>query len=200
MIKDLSKDTLLEYHSKYVGKEDYDNLYHGYRVQFDEVRKRISNWSNISTEDFRTVALKFANAWRSRTKSTPSVAQMVVSNLKKVEKEFIYFENKDIRDIDLDEDKLKIIAIFECLEDVNPTARAKILYMMEEKIFPIWDAAIREMYGVYGNAQGYHTFMILIQRQINQLGVNSISDIEKITNVPMLKVIDEYNWYLNNRD
>lgn len=200
MIKDLSKDTLLEYHSKYVGKEDYDNLYHGYRVQFDAVRKKISNWSNISAEDFRTVALKFANAWRSRTKSSPSVAEKVVNNLKKVEQEFVYFEKKDIRTIDLDVDKLKITAIFESLEDVNPTARAKILYMMNERVFPIWDDAIRDMYGVCGNAQGYHTFMILIQRQISQLGVNNIAEIEKITKVPILKVIDEYNWYLNNRD
>lgn|SRR4030042_4693059 len=200
MIKDLSKDTLLQYHNKYVGAEDYDKIYTEYRVQFNEVRKRITNWANIGAEDFRTVALKFANAWRSRTKSTPSVAQKVVNNLKNVEKEFIYFENKDIKNVDLDEDKLKITAIFECLEGVNPTARAKILYMMNERIFPIWDASIREMYGVCGNAQGYHTFMILIQRQLNQLGDNNIEDVEKITTVPILKVIDEYNWYLNHRD
>jgi len=200
MLKDLSKDTLLQYHDKYLENEEYDKSYKLYREQFVELKSRIKIWSNIDAEDFRLTALGFANAWKSRTKSSPDVAQKVVDRFKKIEKEFAYFENKDIRDIDLDEDKSKIIDIYECFEDVNPTARGKILHMMNEKIFPIWDASIREMYGVFGNAQGFHTFMILIQRQLNQLGNNNIKEIENISKVPILKILDEYNWYINSRD
>ncbi len=187
---------LIEYHDKYMQGTDYDKDYLKYKPLFS----KFDDLNAVSGQDFVDIAIKFANAWQSRTSSSIEIAENVVMLIKQHMSAFHQLEGKSLLFMDLDLEEGNIETCYNVMEKVNSTAIAKILHMMNEKVFPMWDDRIRKMYGVYGNAEGYSTFMILVQRQLSKLGIDAIKQIEQTTDRTILKILDEYNWYLNNRE
>jgi hypothetical protein len=196
MAKLLNVQKLIEYHDKYMQGTDGDKDYLRYKPLFC----KFDDFNKVSGQDFVDVPIKFANAWKSRTCSSIEIAENVVMLMKKHNFAFQQLKGKSLQSMDLDIEEENIKTCYNVMEKVNPTAISKILHMMNEKIFPIWDDRIRKKYGVYGNAEGYLTFVMLVQRQLSKLGVDSIKQIEKTTERAILKILDEYNWYLNNRE
>lgn len=94
---------------------------------------------------------------------------------------------------------------------LGPTATAKILHLLRPDVFVMWDAAIRDYYGVEGNAEGYSDF----QEMMTSLAVSLFEAIqieprsgverpegaicralacEHPQPITMTKLLDEYNW------
>jgi hypothetical protein len=196
MAKLLNAHELIEYHNRYMQGTDYDKDYLKYKPLFH----KFNDLSKISGQDFADIAVKFVNSWKSRTNSSIVIAENVVMLIKQHITAFQQLQRKSLSNVNLDLEEENIKTSYKVMEKVNSTAIAKILHMMNENLFPIWDDRIRKMYGVYGNAEGYFTFMILVQRQLSELGADAIKQIEQSTDRTILKILDEYNWYLNNRE
>ena len=191
----LNKELLLKYHKIYIDFEDYDEIYKLYKPKF----KKFENIDEVTSEDIGEIAIGFANAWHSRTKNSTEICESVLLKLKEIKSLLYDLRQKNLCNIDLDAREDSILKLYDCFKDVKPTAVAKILYMLADNLFPIWDEAIRESYGILGNGKGYFCFMVITQKQLMKLGDKAIKEIEEKVGYPILKVIDEYNWCINNR-
>lgn len=181
---------LIKLHKIYTNKTDYDPAYNNAKPKCD---KLFSNLEDMTPEQFRDIAIRFANQWHSRTKSDLETSKKIVNKLKG-KKHLLDNLNKDLLNSNLDKYGTMIKEIYECFEGINSTATAKIMFMINDKLFPAWDSNIRCGYGILGNKEGYFAFILLSQRELKQLGKKNIDYVQKQTNRSILKVFDEYNY------
>lgn len=118
------------------------------------------------------------------------------------EKYFSKFDNKDFENIDFEEHRKYIVAIFNKLSSVKGimyTGASKIMHLRNPKVFLMWDTKIRRKtwYTIKGeDGDAYVDFLKKIQNSFSK----SFRDIDKMLlegknkNKTITKAIDEYNY------
>ena len=126
---------------------------------------------------------------------------------------FKKLKNKSLLSIDeSDGDAIKRAYNSIRVKYIGPTAKSKILHLLNPKVFVMWDEAIRKKYKVKGTATGYLKFLRRMKKELEEaLGEKRKWDEEKIvkeicknlsteelrkecTRKTLAKLIDEYNW------
>jgi len=147
----------------------------------------------------------FLEKWNPRVPANKSSINKVVKKVPKI------LTTLNIREINLREYYRDIICMFQNFSDTgksckNYTGAAKALHIVNPKLFPMWDCAIREGYGCYENEEGYFNFMLRSQIEIFEIIDTYLTDysddtIEILSSrmyigkpKPILKLFDEYNW------
>lgn len=127
----------------------------------------------------------------------------------------------DFLDIKFNEEVISAIkGVYESakVKNIGPTAISKVLHLLNPELFVMWDADIRDEYGVKGSANGYIEFLKKMQNEIDEaleeeaknrgyskgevarkickeLTSEKLSR-EFIKKKTLAKLIDEYNWML----
>lgn len=157
------------------------------------------NFVDLNQESVEKDILGFLNKWgicRIPNDSKIELFQALV-NLKeniqyfKVKK---LWENFDFKD---KEQKALIKNIFSDLEKIpkiSSVAISKMMHMFNPDFFIMWDNAIQERYGFYGNVKGYTYFLQRIKKKIVENNLIEDYNNSKLKDeITLLKLIDEYN-------
>lgn len=86
---------------------------------------------------------------------------------------------------------------------IGPTSAAKVLHILAPDFFPLWDMAIRKLYGVKRDDwKGYFGFMQKTRRYWFKSGDfrEVLLRLEKEFGLGKLRIIDVYNWLEGNKD
>ncbi|VVB98801.1 Uncharacterised protein [uncultured archaeon] len=97
--------------------------------------------------------------------------------------------------LDVPENRESITDIFKFLchqKRIKYTAAAKILFVMQPNLFPMWDGGIRETFGCCGNAEGYLNFMWRMKQLLKNRELNGILGVHP----PKLRALDKIFWEL----
>ncbi len=193
-MKELLKEKLIEGHKRYSLETKFDKSYIDYKEKF----KIFKDINNLSVDDVRKIAIGFANSWHSRIDKNS--AKDILNHLRNIQNLLLNLNGNYLFNLNLDDNEEEITKIYSGFpKKVKPTGRSKILHMLNGNVFPMWDEGMRIRYGVYPNAQGYFNYMNLIQKQLKTLSKEDIKEIEKLTRRPIIKIIDETNWFEVNK-
>jgi len=177
-----------------------DYLIKGNTKLFNEYRKsECWDFINFSKESVEKDILGFLNKWGiCRIPNDRKID--LFQTLMNLKEDIQYFKGKKLwENFDFKDKKTKtcIKKIFRELEKIpkiSSVAISKMMHMFNPSFFIMWDNAILERYGFYGNAKGYIYFLQRIKKKIveNNLieGYNNSKIKDEVT---LLKLIDEYN-------
>jgi len=109
------------------------------------------------------------------------------------------YRNRSITDL-VSKEQDTITQVFQAFERVlGPVGAAKALHLLAPRLFPLWDRAIAQAYGLPlsragSNGYGYWCYMLISKRQC----MDVIRDIPRCQSP--LKLIDEYNYCRYTKD
>ncbi len=172
------------------------------------------NPSAVSDQDFENKVVGFLNEWRNRTPY--ELAPEIKENLINLTPHFVSLRDQTIESCHFDQEGFKddIVTIYDSLTKINgfsDTGTSKILHVMNDGLFVMWDKAIREHYYHTGKSpsggEGYLNFLKEMQMETAQVsddyrrlgfyGTPSQFISQKL-NYPFTKTfakfIDEFNW------
>ena len=110
------------------------------------------------------------------------------------------WENFDFKDKEQKALIKKIFSDLEKIPKISSVAISKMMHMFNPDFFIMWDNAIQERYGFYGNVKGYTYFLQRIKKKIieNNL-IEGYNNSKLKGEITLLKLIDEYNMENRNK-
>ena len=157
------------------------------------------NFVDLNQESVEKDILGFLNKWgicRIPNDSKIELFQALVNLKENIQ----YFKGKKLwENFDFKDKKQKALIkkIFSDLEKIpkiSSVAISKMMHMFNPDFFIMWDNAIQERYGFYGNVKGYTYFLQRIKKKIVENNLIEDYNNSKIKDeVTLLKLIDEYN-------
>jgi len=204
-----------------------DSFWFGEYVYFKALEKlegARANLSTLETEHAKEIIKIFLIRWgrMGRTVDRKDLDwEQLSKQLRNSKEHFQKLRGKSLLDINLEDiemaDAIKEAYSSAEVKYIGATAISKILHLLNPELFVIWDADIREKYGVAGSATGYLKFLKLVKREVEEAlekeatkskcGKKEI--VERIcVELPskklgqeyvrktLAKLIDEYNWWI----
>ncbi len=157
------------------------------------------NFVDLNQESVEKDILGFLNKWgicRIPNDSKIELSQALVNLKENIQyfKDKKLWENFDFKDKEQKALIKKIFSDLEKIPKISSVAISKMMHMFNPDFFIMWDNAIQERYGFYGNVKGYTYFLQRIKKKIVEN--NLIEDYNKSKlkdEITLLKLIDEYN-------
>lgn len=157
------------------------------------------NFVDLNQESVEKDILGFLNKWgicRIPNSSKIELFQALV-NLKENIQYFKgkkLWENFDFKDKEQKALIKKIFGDLEKIHKISSVAISKMMHMFNPDFFIMWDNAIQERYGFYGNVKGYTYFLQRIKKKIVENNLIKDYNNSKLKDeISLLKLIDEYN-------
>ena len=157
------------------------------------------NFVDLNQESVEKDILGFLNKWgncRIPNDSKIELFQALVNLKENIQ----YFKGKKLwENFDFKDKKQKALIkkIFSDLEKIpkiSSVAISKMMHMFNPDFFIMWDNAIQERYGFYGNVKGYTYFLQRIKKKIVENNLIEDYNNSKLKDeITLLKLIDEYN-------
>lgn len=191
-------------------------IYH-YSSNYDEdyqalmlkqiVKDLRENPKRVKADDFLKQVIGFLNKWRCRIEKTTSKARDILNALNKLHDRFQRLSNVDLMAADLDASGSDVVDIYNKLrETLGSTATSKLMHILNDGLFVMWDNRIREEYECKDNGRGYLKFLREMQEFAKEVvedakrrGISDPADFlsDKLGSryqKRLAKFIDEYNW------
>ncbi len=157
------------------------------------------NFVDLNQESVEKDILGFLNKWgicRIPNDSKIELSQALVNLKENIQyfKDKKLWENFDFKDKEQKALIKKNFSDLEKIPKISSVAISKMMHMFNPDFFIMWDNAIQERYGFYGNVKGYTYFLQRIKKKIVEN--NLIEDYNKSKlkdEITLLKLIDEYN-------
>ena len=184
---------------------ELENAHKSYSVKwntelFNEYKEsECWNFVDLNQESVEKDILGFLNKWgicRIPNDSKIELFQALVNLKENIQ----YFKGKKLwENFDFKDKKQKALIkkIFSDLEKIpkiSSVAISKMMHMFNPDFFIMWDNAIQERYGFYGNVKGYTYFLQRIKKKIGENNLIEDYNNSKLKDeITLLKLIDEYN-------